>query len=79
MFFILIPINIKDPQVPHTKFQPNIPSPSGENDDFKSFANFGNGGHLKFSTQLNFTILKPWSLVMLHMKFKIYGCSGLRE
>ena len=24
-------------------------------------------------------ILKPWSLIMLHMKFKIHGCSGLRD
>ena len=63
----------------HTKFQPNIPSCSGENDDFISFAIFSNGGHLGFSTRLNFTILKPWSLIMLHMKFKIHGCSGLRE
>ena len=25
------------------------------------------------------TILKPRNLIMLHMKFKIHGCSGLRE
>ena len=62
-----------------TKFQPNISSSSGENGDFNSFAIFSNGGHLKISTTLNFTILKPWSLVMLHMKFKIHGYSGLRE
>ena len=61
------------------KFQPTIPSRSGENDDFISFAIFDNCGHLEFSTRLNFTILKPWSLIMLHMKFKIHGCSGLRE
>ena len=63
----------------HTKFQLNIPSRSGENDDFISFAIFSNGGQLEFSTRLNFTILKPWSLIMLHMKFKIHGCSDLRE
>ena len=63
----------------HTKFQPNIPSRFGENDDFNSFALFSNGGHLEFSTRLNFIILKPWSLIMLHMKLKIHGCSGLRE
>ena len=63
----------------HTKFQLNIPSHSGENDDFISFAIFSNSGHLEFSTRLNFTILKPWSLIILHLKFKIHGCSGLRE
>ena len=56
---ILIPINIKILLKLHTKFQPNIPSHSGENDDFISFAIFTNGGHLEFSTTLNFTILKP--------------------
>ena len=63
----------------HTKFQPQIHIRSRENGDFNSFAIFSNGGHLEFSTRLNFIILKPWSLIMLHMKFKIHGCSGLRE
>ena len=36
----------------------NIPSRSGENNDFNSIAIFSNGGHLEFSTRLNFTILK---------------------
>ena len=75
----MIPISIKVLLILHTKFQPNIPSRTGENDDFISFAIFSNGGHLEFSTRLNFSILKPWSLIMLHMKFKIHGCSGLRE
>ena len=79
LFFILIPINIKVLLLLHTKFQPNIPSHSGENGDFNSFAIFSNGGYLEFPTRLNFTFLKPWSLIMLHMKFKIHGCSGLRE
>ena len=61
----------------HYRF--NIPSSSRENDDFISFAILSNGRHLEFSTILNFTILKPWSLIMLHMKHKIHGCSGLRE
>ena len=78
-FFFLKSIIIKVLLILHTKFQPNIPSRSGENGDFISFVIFSNGGHLEFSTKLNFTILKPWSLIMLHMKFKIYGCSGLRE
>ena len=63
----------------HIKFQPKIPSRSGENGDFNNFAIFSNGGHFEFSTRLNFIIQKPWSLIMLHMKFKIHGCSGLRE
>ena len=52
---------------------------SGENGDFTSFAIFSNSGHLEFLTRLEFIILKPWSLIMLHMKLKIDGCSGLRE
>ena len=44
--------------------------------DNYSFAIFSNSGYLEFSTRLNFTILKPWDLIMLHMKFKIHGCSG---
>ena len=61
-----------------TKFQLNILSRSGENADFISFAVFNNGGHLEFSTRLNFIILKSWSQIMLHVKFEIHGCSGLR-
>ena len=72
-------MNTKVLLILHTKFQPNIPSLFGENDNFISFAIFSNSGHPEFSTRLNFTILKPWSLIMLHMKFKIHGCSGLRE
>ena len=70
-FFILISINIEVLHILHKKFQPNIPSRSRENGNFNSFAIFSNGGHLAFSTRLNFTVLKPWSLIMLHMKFKI--------
>ena len=72
-------MNIKVQLILHTKFQPKIPGRSGENGDFNSFATFSNGGHLEYSTRMNFTILKPWSLIMLHMKFKVHGCSGLRE
>ena len=79
IFFILISNNIWVLLILFTKFQPNILSRSGENGDFNSFAIFSNGGHLEFSIGLNVTILKPWSLIMLHMKFKIHGCSGLRE
>ena len=65
-FFYFDIINIKVLLVLHTKFQLNIPSHSGENGNFNSFAIFSNGGHLEFLTRLNFTILKPWSLIMLH-------------
>ena len=76
------PLNPKQPTnllIFHTQFQPKMPSHSGENGDFNSFAIFSNGDHLEFSTRLNFTILKPRSVIMLHMKFKIHRCSGLRE
>ena len=43
IFFILISINIKVLLMLHTKFQPNIPSCSGENGNFISFAMFSNG------------------------------------
>ena len=79
LVFILILINIKVLLILRIKFQPNIPSRSGENDDFISFAIFSNGGHLEFSTKLNFTILKPCSLIMVHVKFEIHRCSGFRE
>ena len=69
-FFNLISINIKVLLIIHTKFQPNTPSHSGKNGDYNSFAIFSNSGHLEFMTRLNFTILKPWSLIMLHMKSK---------
>ena len=40
--------------MPHTQFQPNIPSGSGEKVDFIGFANFGNGGHFGFLTPPEF-------------------------
>ena len=62
----------------HAKFQLNVPICSGENSDFNRFAIFSNSCHLEFSTRLSFIILKPVSLIMLHMKFKIHGWSGLK-
>ena len=62
-----------------SKFQPNIPSHSGEKVDFNGFAIFSIGRHLGFSTMLTFAGLKPCSLIMLHVKFEIHTCSGLRE
>ena len=53
----------------HKKFQPNIPSGSGEKkNDFVGFAIFIYSGHLGLSTMLNFITLKPCSLVMQHVK-----------
>ena len=77
IFFILMSINIKVLLILHIKFQPNIPSYFGENSDFINFAILSNGGHLEFSTRLNFTVLKSWSLFMLHMKSEIHGYNGL--
>ena len=63
----------------HSKFQPNIPCPSGGKGDIMSFAVFSMGDHLGLSFRLNFLILKPCSLVMQHVKFENHGCSGFRE
>ena len=79
IFFILLSFNIKALLISHTKFQPNVPSYFGENANFISFVIFSVGGHFEFSTSLNFTALKSWSLIMLHVKFEIPGCSGFRE
>ena len=63
----------------YTKFQPNIPSGYGEKVDYSGLAIFSNSGHFCFPSSLNFIILKPCSLVMLHVKFENHGCSGFRE
>ena len=76
--FIFI-FNIKVLLILDTKFQPNKPSCSGENADFIGLTIFSIGNHLEFLTRLNYTILKPWSLIILHVKFEIHGCSGLRD
>ena len=46
---------------------------------FMFCAIFSNGGHLGYSTWPNFTILKPWSQAMLHVKFENCRCSSFRE
>ena len=58
---------------------PKISSDSGEEVDFVIFAIFTNGGHLGYSTWPNFTILRPWCQVMLHVKFESYRCSSFIE
>ena len=50
-----------------------------EKNDFNGFAIFSIGGHLEFSTRLNFTGLKPCSLIMLHVNLENHGYSGFRE
>ena len=40
---------------------------------------FSNGGHLWYSTQLNFTISRPCSQVMPHVKFENCRSSGFIE
>ena len=60
----------------HTIFQPNILSCFEEKVDFTSVAIFSSSIHLGFSTRLNFIILKPCSIITLHVKFENHGCSG---
>ena len=79
IFFILIFLNNKFPLVIHAKFQPNIPSRSGEKVYFIGVAIFSTGSHLGFSTRVNFLILKPFSLIMPHLKFDNHGRSGFNE
>ena len=47
--------------------------------DFVVFVIYSNGGHLGFLTRPNFTILKPCSLIMLHVKLDNNWFSGFRE
>ena len=79
IFFIFISLSTKVPLIIHTKFQPNIPSHSGEKVDFNGIAIFSIGRHLRFSTRLTFIGLKPCSLIMLHVKFEIHRYSGFTE
>ena len=62
-----------------TKFLSTMSSGSGEKVDFSGLAIFSNSSHFLFPTSLNFIILKPCCLVMLHVIFENHGCSGFRE
>ena len=80
-FFILIILKIKV-QLPGNALyiiQPNISSGSGEKVNFSGLALFSNSGTFCFSTRLNFIILKPCSLVMLHVKFENRRCIDSTE
>ena len=67
------------PLIFHANLQLNISNVSGQEADIVIFAIFSNGGHLGYSTRPNFTIRRPSSQVMLHVKFKNYLPSGFRE
>ena len=60
----------------YTKFQPNISSGSGEKVDLVVLLFLA---IFFIPEQPEFIILKPFSLVMLHVKFKNHGCNGFRE
>ena len=62
-----------------TKFQPTISSGPGEKIDFSGLTIFSNSVHSRFPTSLNFIIIKPCYVVMLHVKFENHGCSSFRE
>ena len=70
IFFIFIILNTHVLLIFHAKIQPKISSGYGEEVDFVVFAFFSNSGYLGYSTWPNFTILRPWSQVMLHVKFE---------
>ena len=69
-FFIFTILNTYVSLIFHAKIQPKISRGSGEELDFVIFAIFSNGSHLGYLTGSNFTILRPWSQVMLHVKFE---------
>ena len=78
-FFIFTILNAYVSLIFHAKIQPKISSGSGEEVNFVVFAIFNNGGHLGFLARPNFTILRPWSQVMLHVKFENCRSSGFIE
>ena len=78
-FFIFTILNTYVSLIFHAKFQPKISRSSGEEVYFVIFAIFSNRGHLGYLTWPNFTILRPWSQVMLHVKFDNNWCNGFRE
>ena len=72
----------KDFEATVQKFQPSISSGSGKEADFVIFTIYSNSSHLLilgYSILPSFTILKPWSQVMLHMKLENCRSSVLTE
>ena len=78
-FFILTILNTYVLLIFHAKIQPKISSGSGEKVDYVVLAIFSNGGHLGYSTGPNFTILRPWSQILLHVKFQNCRSSNFIE
>ena len=63
----------------HAEIQPKISSGSGEEVDVVIFAIFNYSGNLGYSTCPNFTVLRPGSQVMLHVKFENCRSSNFIE
>ena len=66
------------PLIRNANVSPIVPIVSGEV-DFVTFAVYSKGGHLGYSTSPNFTILRTWSQVILHVKFENCRSSGFIE
>ena len=62
-----------------SNLKPIISNGSGEKVDFDGFAIFSNGRHLGFLTLPKFIVLKPWSLIILQVKFDNNCLSGFRK
>ena len=63
-----------------TKFQPNISSGSAGKVDFSGLAILATAAIFDSRPVcMHVIILKPCSLVMLHVIFENHGCSGFRE
>ena len=62
-----------------SNLEPIISNGSREKVDFDGFAILSNGGHLGFLTYPKFVILKPWSLIILQVKFDNNCLSGFRK
>ena len=78
IFFIFTILNTYVPLIFHAKTQPKISNGSGGEVDFIIFAIFSNGSHLGYWIP-NFTILRPWSQTMVHVKFENCRLSGFIE
>ena len=69
-FLIFINLNTYVSVIFHAKIQLKMSSGSGEEADFIIFVIFGNVGHLGYSTQPSFILLRTWRQVMFHVKFE---------
>ena len=68
-------------EVPHmlpAKYQPNLPSGSGEEDFWMAFITYGHGGHLEFWIKTILAIFRSHSAWILPMKFGYIWSSGFR-